>query len=131
MARKQAQHVRHYMNGKQTVVNRGNIKPGQRKDEWGRPVPKKMSAPNIVARAAYPTKRDTKFKLGQVVHVKSDNSNYKDFMDKPLIIIHIATNTHEHPGFDYLAAGKGGALYDLKTKDGKNVPFSLYDWELE
>jgi len=74
---------------------------------------------------------DTEFKKGEIVMVSSDNDNdgYDEFRNKKLRITHVATNQDEHQGFDEGLAGSG--LYDLETLDGKEVPFSLYDYELE
>jgi hypothetical protein len=63
------------------------------------------------------------------VKIISDNDNYIKFIDKVLIITHVAHNRSEHPGYD---EGVGGCLYDLKVKEtGEDVPFSLYDYEIK
>ena len=71
------------------------------------------------------------FRVGQKVRISSSNDNegYRGFRGKTLVITHIATNRDEHAGYD---EGVGGGLYDLKVKkSGREVPFSLYDYELE
>jgi len=74
---------------------------------------------------------DTEFRKGEIVMISSDNDNdnYDEFRGKKLRITHVATNQDEHQGFDEGLAGSG--LYDLETLGGKEVPFSLYDYELE
>jgi hypothetical protein len=72
------------------------------------------------------------FRIGTKVKVSSDNDNecYNSFRDKILKITHIARNTEEHPGYDN--SMEGMALYDLKeAKTGKEIPCSLYEYELE
>ena len=71
------------------------------------------------------------FKIGDLVKISeySDNENYDEFRDQTLVIIKISTSEYDHPGFDAGMAGQG--LYDLETLDGEEVPFSLYDYELE
>jgi len=71
------------------------------------------------------------FKLNQRVRVSSqnDNENYESFKDEVLIIINVARNKEEHPGYD--DSLKGEYLYDLKTESGKEVNCSLYDYELQ
>lgn len=59
---------------------------------------------------------------------ENDNDNYDSFRDTVLIVTHVATNKNQHPGFD---EGVGQPLYDLETEDGRSVPFSLYEYELE
>jgi hypothetical protein len=65
----------------------------------------------------------------KTVRIISDNENYIDFMDKVLVITHVATNTNQHPGYD--DAMEGEPLFDLETEDGEEVPFSLYEYEIE
>ena len=69
------------------------------------------------------------YDVGDVVMIrpKDDNEGYRKFTGKKLRIVHVATNRDEHQGFD---EGVGQALYDLETINGKEVPFSLYDYEL-
>jgi hypothetical protein len=72
------------------------------------------------------------FKVGQNVIIRSDNDNenYEDYTNQELVIIHKATNQKEHKFFDDSMKGQG--LYSLKVKKtGEEVPFSLYDYELE
>lgn len=68
-------------------------------------------------------------KIGNKVQITSDNENYISYLNQPLTIAHIARNTDEHPGYD--EGLKGEPLFDLKTKSGEDVPFSLYLYEVE
>ena len=70
------------------------------------------------------------FKLNQKVRVnpENDNENYTGFREEVLIITHIAKDGSEHPGYDSSISPE--YLYDLKTASGKDVPCSLYDYEL-
>lgn len=70
------------------------------------------------------------FQLNQRVKInpKNDNENYNSFRNDILIITHVAKDEKEHPGYDSSLSPE--YLYDLKTNSGKNVPFSLYDYEL-
>jgi len=70
------------------------------------------------------------FRVGSKVKVSPDNDNdcYNDFRGKVLIVTHVAKNTNDHPGYDESVSPE--YLYDFKTKDGKEVPCSLYDYEL-
>lgn len=64
-----------------------------------------------------------------MVNPDNDNDNYDEFRNKPLRIIHKATNTTEHPGYDDSIKGQG--LYDLEDeKTGELIDSSLYDYEL-
>lgn len=72
---------------------------------------------------------EPEFDLGDSVVITSDNENYIDYLDKKLIITHVATNTSQHRGYDDSMSGMG--LYDFETEDGIEVPFSLYDYEIE
>jgi len=69
------------------------------------------------------------YDIGDVVMIRpeDDNEGYRKFRGRKLRIVHVATNRDEHQGFD---EGVGQALYDLETIDGREVPFSLYDYEL-
>lgn len=67
--------------------------------------------------------------LNRKAKITSDNENYTEFMGKKLIITHVAYSTSEHPGYDTSLAGE--ALCDFKTIDGKDVPFSLYEYEFK
>lgn len=68
--------------------------------------------------------------IGDTIRISkdNDNENYNKFRDKDLIITHIANNREEHPGYD---EGVNEPLYDLKTLQGEEVPFSLYEYEVE
>ena len=70
------------------------------------------------------------FKVGDIVMVSPDNDNegYDNFRGKKLRIVHKATSTEEHQGFDEGLEGEG--LYDFETLDGKPIGSSLYDYEL-
>lgn len=70
------------------------------------------------------------FNLNQKVMVnpENDNDNYDNFRNETLIVTHVAKNRNEHPGYDEGVSPQ--YLYDLKTESGKDVPFSLYDYEL-
>lgn len=72
----------------------------------------------------------THFKIHQKVKVspENDNDNYDSFRDEILVITDIAECKLDHPGYD--ASMKGEYLYDLETISGKEVPCSLYDYEL-
>ena len=69
------------------------------------------------------------FSKGDTVMIEpdNDNENYDEFRNKKLRITNVAINRDEHRGFD---EGVGQALYDLETIHGKEVGFSLYDYEL-
>lgn len=58
-------------------------------------------------------------------------NNYGEkYQDVELIVTHVARNRDEHPGYDEGVFPQ--KLYDLKIKEtGEDLPFSLYDWELE
>jgi len=68
------------------------------------------------------------FNVGDEVVIDSDNENYEEYMGMVLTVASVATSRDEHRGFDETA---GCALYDLQTEDGTNIPFSLYDYELD
>lgn len=59
---------------------------------------------------------------------ENDNDGYDEYRNQDLIVTDVATGTDDHPGYD---EGVNQPLYDLKTVRGKNVPFSLYEYELE
>jgi len=69
------------------------------------------------------------FSMGDTVMIEpdNDNDNYDEFRNMKLRITNVAINRDEHRGFD---EGVGQALYDLETIHGKEVGFSLYDYEL-
>ena len=71
------------------------------------------------------------YKIGSRVKVaeENDNENYDSFRDEILIVVHVATNEDEHPGYDSSLEGQG--LYDLITENEREINFSLYDYELE
>lgn len=66
---------------------------------------------------------------GKKARIISDNDNYSDYMDKTLVITHVAYSEKEHPGYDSGLAGE--ALCDFETEDGESVPFSLYEYEFK
>jgi hypothetical protein len=66
-------------------------------------------------------------KIGSKIRIIIDNDSYEEFMNQDLIVIHIAKNEQQHPGYDRTMNGM--ALVDTKTKDNKSVPFSLYEYE--
>ena len=70
------------------------------------------------------------YKIGSRVRVapENDNENYNSFRDKVLIVIHVARNKYEHPGYDESVSPD--KLYDFKLEDGTPVGCSLYDYEL-
>ena len=72
----------------------------------------------------------THFKINQRVKVSPDNDNdsYDSFRNEVLIITNVAKNRYEHPGYDEGVSPE--YLYDLRTASGKDVPCSLYDYEL-
>lgn len=70
------------------------------------------------------------FKINQRVRVspENDNDSYNSFKNEVLIITHIAKGKTDHPGYD--EGVSPDYLYDLRTTSGKDVPCSLYDYEL-
>ena len=70
------------------------------------------------------------FKKGQKVRINpyNDNENYNDFKNEILIITEVATSEKEHSYYDN--SMKGSGLYSFITENNKEVPFSLYDYEL-
>ena len=70
------------------------------------------------------------FKLHQHVKVnpENDNDNYDSFKDEILVITHVAKSHDDHPGYDEGLSPE--YLYDFRTLSGKEVPCSLYDYEL-
>jgi len=70
------------------------------------------------------------FRLNQRVKVSPDNDNecYNDFRNEILIITNVAKNKDDHPGYDESVGPD--YIYDLKKESGKEVPCSLYDYEL-
>lgn len=71
------------------------------------------------------------FKKGDRVRVSgdNDNENYDSFRNKVLIVTDVTTINDNHPAFDSGMGSEG--LYSFVTEDGEDVPFSLYDYELE
>lgn len=70
-------------------------------------------------------------KVGQIVMIAedNDNDNYNAYRGKLLEITHIATSEADHPGYDN--SMKGMPLCDLKeVETGKDIPFSLYAYEI-
>ena len=95
-------------------------------DKFEKSIVKKLPSGGYMAKGG----KVGKFKVGQSVIITSDNDNYDDYRGKELVITHKATNTREHQGFDSSMEGQG--LYDLIVKKTKEeVPFSLYDYEIE
>ncbi len=77
------------------------------------------------------SKYDSWAGVGSLVKISQENDNegYIPYRNKVLRITHEARNREEHAGFD---EGIGQPLFDLKVeKTGKEVPFSLYEYELE
>ena len=70
------------------------------------------------------------FKIGDRVKVEehNDNETYDSFRKKILIVTHVAKNREQHQGYD---EGIGGNLYSFRDLEGKDIPVSLYDYELE
>lgn len=68
------------------------------------------------------------YKVGQKVKVSSenDNDNYDSFRDKVLIITHA-----EVGGLGYDDGMYPEKLMCFETEDGEEVPFSLYEYEVE
>jgi len=71
----------------------------------------------------------TKNLIGKKAKVISDNDCYDSFRNEVLIITHVAYSSADHPGYD--SGMQGEALCDFKTKSGKDVPCSLYEYEFE
>ena len=67
--------------------------------------------------------------ISDKVRVISDNECYDNFRDLTLIIIHKATNTYQHPGYDESMGGM--PLFDFKGEHGEDIPCSLYEYEIE
>ena len=63
------------------------------------------------------------YKIGDKVKVSSetDNSNYDLFREKILIVENIAT---------YDSSMNGMQLMDFTTEEGDEIPFSLYEYEI-
>ena len=71
------------------------------------------------------------FKLNDIVRVskENDNKNYNNFRGKILVVVDIVKSSAESPAFD--EGMKGQYLYSFKDLKGKDIPCSLYDYELE
>jgi hypothetical protein len=71
------------------------------------------------------------FSIGDKVKIAidNDNENYDSFRDKILIIESVATNKDEHCYYD--ESMNGMPLYEFKDKDGNDIPFALYEYEIE
>ena len=70
----------------------------------------------------------TMYKVGQKVKVsnENDNDNYDSFRDKVLIITHaeVGGSGYDNPMYPE-------KLMCFKTEAGEEVPFSLYEYEVE
>jgi hypothetical protein len=68
------------------------------------------------------------YKIGDKVRVsgENDNDSYDDFRDKTLIVTHA-----EVGGRGYDNAVYPQQLMCFKTEEGDDIPFSLYEHELE
>ena len=68
------------------------------------------------------------YKIGSRVMVSSenDNENYNSFRDKVLIVTHA-----EVGGLGYDSSVYPQQLMCFETVDGDDVPFSLYEYEVE
>lgn len=71
------------------------------------------------------------YKIGDIVKVArhNDNENYDKFRNKKLIITHKVTIKDNDPSFDKSLPEQ--ALYSFEGINGENIPFSLYDYEIE
>lgn len=69
------------------------------------------------------------YKIGDRVKISSDNHNYDSFMDKVLTVVNIATS--ESDNYFYDPSVDGMQLMDFITEEGEEVPFSLYEYEVE
>lgn len=82
-------------------------------------------------------------RVGAAVEMNEDAlANYGEkYRDQVFYVTHVATKYMAaseffakgkpqgyHPGFD---SASGGALYDLADESGKDLPMSLYGWELK
>jgi len=69
------------------------------------------------------------FSTGSFVKInpENDNDNYDKYRGKCLVVTRVSKSVEDHPGYD---TGVNEPLYDLRTLDGKEVPFSLYEYEL-
>jgi len=71
------------------------------------------------------------FKIGDKVKVSksNDNESYNDFKNKVLKVVHIARNTKEHRFYD--ESMEGMQLLSFVDTKGNEIPYSLYEYELE
>lgn len=69
------------------------------------------------------------FKIGDLLIIRSTNENYAAYRNKVLVVTKKATCVDEHPGYD--EGMRGMPLYDFKTEDGQDFPFSLYQYEVD
>jgi len=72
------------------------------------------------------------YEIGDIVKVSEENDNegYTKFRNRPLLITSRITSSDEHMAYDDSMEGSG--LYDFVDEEtGEDVPFSLYDYELE
>jgi len=71
------------------------------------------------------------YRIGDKVKVSSenDNDNYDSFRDKVLIVENIATSENDTCAYD--SSMNGMQLMDFTTEQGEEVPFSLYEYEVE
>ena len=69
-----------------------------------------------------------KFKIGDKVKITedNDNDNYIDYRNKTLVVTSTTTS-----GIAYDSGLYPQGLYELETIDKIEVPFMLYDYELE
>jgi hypothetical protein len=84
---------------------------------------------NITLYTIYELKQTENMKIGTKIKITSDNDNYNEFKDQILQITYIAKNKDEHRGYD--SGMYPEKLVNLKTMDGKEVGFSLYEYEFE
>lgn len=61
-----------------------------------------------------------------MISISNDNDNYDDYRGKILIITEL-----EVGGRGYDSTMYPQALIDLETIEGEEVPFSLYEYEIE
>ena len=66
------------------------------------------------------------FRAGSRVKIISDNENYVNYIDKTLVVTCV-----EVGGLGYDDVMYPQKLMDLKTLEGEDLPFSLYEYEVE
>ncbi len=69
------------------------------------------------------------YKVGDRVKITSDNDAYDKFKDKVLIVTDVYHNEDENPLYDMGVYPQ--LLMDFVTEDNNDVPYSLYEWEIE